>query len=507
MKRILPTLALCTMLLALPLLTPFSPAHAAATGWPDTGHAEEMYRARNFESVSQSPYGVRMFRTPMYDTVELILGAVPGITVTADIMEKDPKYAQELNQKSAVASISNYIAMMYTNPPADLALWIQDTGQTLGFLPRQAHAQGVGFSGLAPLLPIWKAFRNIAYLLLAVVMIVIGFMVMLRKKIDPKTVVTVQNALPRIVIALLLVTFSYAIVAIMIDAMYLLILLAVSLFKSSDLLPTSITNPETLYTTGSLWANVFSVDFSPWKLLFGINNISPALLNAGAVVGGIILAVVGALGLGAVTGGPAAPIGAVPGVVLAVGMPLLGLLISLAALFLFLRLFVFFLGAYIKIIVSLIFGPVQILFEAVPGTNAFSSWFRNLVSNILVFPTGAIMFMLSAVFIRFSNEAGTIWHPPYASLIVNNVASLGSWIAIGILFAIPSVVNSIQDMLKAKPVMSAGPEGLAGAVSQPTMLAWQIGQFVATHRQMDKIAGAVKAGQGGGSGHPSSGGT
>ncbi|MFZ5845722.1 MAG: hypothetical protein ACOY0S_04690, partial [Patescibacteria group bacterium] len=79
--------------------------------------------------------------------------------------------------KSAIAGINNFIAMMYANPPADLALWINDTAIALGFKPKPAYAQGIGFSGLAALLPIWKAFRNIAYLLLAIVMIVIGFMV------------------------------------------------------------------------------------------------------------------------------------------------------------------------------------------------------------------------------------------------------------------------------------------------------------------------------------------
>ena len=38
-------------------------------------------------------------------------------------------------------------------------------------------------------------------------------MIMFRKKVDPQTVVTIQNSLPRIVIALILITFSYPIAA------------------------------------------------------------------------------------------------------------------------------------------------------------------------------------------------------------------------------------------------------------------------------------------------------
>ncbi len=466
----------------------------AATNWVDTGHADEMYQARNFGSVSQSPSGVRMFRTPMFDIIEMIFGAVPGLTVTADIMKNDPKYVQELNQKSAVAQVSNVIVAMYASPPADLALWIQDTGQTLGFLPKPVLAQGVGFSGLAPLLPIWKVFRNIAYLLLAVIMIVIGFMVMLRKKIDPKTVVTVQNALPRIVITLLLITFSYAIVGIMIDLMYVVILAAVALFKNSNLLPdpsgtwvklAGITTPEQLYSQGGVLQNVDALDFNPYKLLFG-QNVNQLAGDIGMFLIGGFLFIAGLLS-------PCTPLCAIPGGAIALAMPLVGFLISLAALFLIIRLFIFFLGAYIKILVSLIFGPVQILFEAIPGTNAFASWFNNLLTNILVFPIGSLMFMLSAVFIKFSDSQTAIWSPPFSSLFGYNLTSISSWIAMGIMFAIPSVTNSIQDMLKAKPLLSAGPEGMVGAISQPTMIGWQIGQFLMQHNQMAGLAKQIGA--------------
>ena len=85
-----------------------------------------------------------------------------------------------------------------------------------------------------------------------------------------------------------------------------------------------------------------------------------------------------------------------------------------------------------------------------------------------------------------------------------NAVSIFSWVAMGITFAIPSVTNGIQDMLKAKPLISAGPEGVVGAISQPTMMAWQVGQFFMTHQQMQGIAKAVNANKtgGGGGDHP-----
>src|SRR5207248_2071356 len=79
---------------------------------------------------------------------------------------------------------------------------------------------GYGYASLRPFLKLWKAFRNIIYLLFVIVFVVIGLGVMLRLKVDNKTVMTVQAAIPKIVVALILVTLSYAIVGFLIDMMW-----------------------------------------------------------------------------------------------------------------------------------------------------------------------------------------------------------------------------------------------------------------------------------------------
>ncbi len=373
---------------------------------------------------------------------------------------------------SAFGQINNIMASTFVNKPADTGLWLADTGRTLGFLPREAMAQGIGFSGMQPLLPIWKAFRNIAYLLMAVVMLVLGFMIMFRKKIDPHTVVTAQNAIPKVVVALILITFSYAIVGILIDFMYVLIYFIIALFKSTGLLdnpsfPTCLAykTPEQLYGQGGLWANFFNIPKDPYRLLFGITNGSSAITAALSGAG-----LVGALMLGSLTGGPLVA-GAV-GVGLIVGLPILHLIITIIVIFLFLKLMFFFLGAYIQVIISLLLAPLQLLFEAVPGSNAFSSWISNLIANLAVFPVGAAMFMLSNVFTHFANQTtGTIWAPPYAPLS-GNATQLSAIIALGVLFAIPQAAGAIKEALKAKPVVGgSGPgNGMANAATSLSML-------------------------------------
>lgn len=334
---------------------------------------------------------------------------------------------------SAIASIGTVVTAMYANPPADLALWIKDAGQSLGFMPHEVNAQGIGFSGLSPLLPIWKAFRNIAYALLAIVMVVIGFMVMFRKKIDPKTVVTVQNALPKIVLTLILITFSYAIVGLMIDLMYLVIALVASL-----LIPVSNgalgADTATKYMNGGVW-NLFAMVFGGG--LSAVRNITKLIgVTSVPVIGKV-------LNLGANV--------------------VLGALVAIALLFAWIRILFLLVGAYIQILISLFTGPLQILTEAFPGSNGFSSWIKNLFVNIAVFPITAAMLMIGTILAKFNTGDTKVWTPP---LLSSGGAS--GWVGViglGVLFAIPGIANSLKEALKAKPAVNAGPGAIFGPIT------------------------------------------
>lgn len=91
-----------------------------------------------------------------------------------------------------------------------------------------------GFDALQPLQAIWTSSRNITYLLFVIIFILIGIGIMLRVKIDPRTVMTVQNQIPRIIVCILLITFSYAISALMIDGMWLATYTGVNILTDSQ---------------------------------------------------------------------------------------------------------------------------------------------------------------------------------------------------------------------------------------------------------------------------------
>lgn len=130
-----------------------------------------------------------------------------------------------------LGSATNTIASLY-NPPASGIEYLAQMKDN--FLGKPAYAQngGIGFQGLQPILPIWKAFRNMVYILSSIVFIIIGVMIMLRVKISPQAVINLQNAIPQLITALILVTFSYAIAGLIIDFMYVIQSLVLALIFS-----------------------------------------------------------------------------------------------------------------------------------------------------------------------------------------------------------------------------------------------------------------------------------
>lgn len=83
----------------------------------------------------------------------------------------------------------------------------------MGAALAQSTVGGIEYAG--PFLEItydlWKVVRNAAFGAMAIIMIVVGVMIMTRRRLNPQTAVTVQYAIPRIVVALVLIAFSYPI--------------------------------------------------------------------------------------------------------------------------------------------------------------------------------------------------------------------------------------------------------------------------------------------------------
>lgn len=120
-----------------------------------------------------------------------------------------------------LGTTTGLIAGLYMNPPVRTADYLASLGEGFGVV-KEAHAQvvGSGAAVLSPIISLWQVSRNISYLVMIIIFVVIGLMVMFRNRINPQTVITAQAALPGLVIGVILITFSYFLAALITDVAF-----------------------------------------------------------------------------------------------------------------------------------------------------------------------------------------------------------------------------------------------------------------------------------------------
>lgn len=239
----------------------------------------------------------------------------------------------------SLLGITNFIAGVGYNEPApvNLAFYWNDTIRNVPLINTTLAAEPQVKYSYAPfisfVLNFWKVTRNLAYGMLSIVMLSVGVAIMLRKKLPPQTVVTAQYALPRIVMAVILITFSYPIGAILASSTKYLLAL----------------------TNGLIYDVMQSTGVTTLTALAGISTTVILLLVSilMAMGGGILLLIV-------------------LSIILFAAMLLYGF-VWLKAMML-----------YVKLIISIIFAPFAFVMGAIPGNEAQTSkWFKSAVSNML----------------------------------------------------------------------------------------------------------------------------
>lgn len=383
------------------------------------------------------------------------------------------------------------MAYMYDNRPASGTQYLARAIHTkFGLEPDSAYAQvsGSGAAVLKPVETLWQLSRNIAYMFFIFIFLAIGFMIMFRQKLNPQTVISVQNALPGLVVGLILVTFSFFLAGLIVDlAFFLPQVLGALLLQQTGLYSDSAGASQAIQTSlntqnifGLFWSfiygengNLFQASGNIGKttydlmggasfswllpLLGGIaacaNPIAFALITATGVAPG--LAACAAIGAGSVG--------------LIGGQWILNSIIFLIVLFGLLqalaKLFFQLLTAYVTIMLLTIFGPIYILLSTIPGNNGmFSTWWRVMLANTLLFPAIYLMFVLVRVILQMNPAANVNAFgntlPLFAGLPASFMQLL---LAYGILLASPAIHGLLKDTLKAKissPFLSAASKNL-----------------------------------------------
>lgn len=359
----------------------------------------------------------------------------------------------------AINTMAMAIGGLYQNKPASTVDYINNIAQNAGFSPviKPAYAaQGIGFTSLTPVLKLWQVIRNIAYLIFSVVFVVIGLMILFRVKIDPKTVISVQNALPKIIFSLILISFSYPLAGFLIDIMYVLIGVILSVANISGL----FTNASQFGTNLQNESIFGFVGISQW---WGITT------GAASAIQGVVNSLTGPLSLGGITGTVIGALG--------------GLIIAVAILYALVKTWLALLGAYVNILIGVILSPMAMMVEAIPGQSGLGMWLRSMLSNLLAFPLVVALLVFGKAIMDYgTNNQGAMgsqqgFVPPL--LGGNNPSSITALIGLGILLMIPKAVNILQDFLKAPPfkygmawqeaMTWAGTKGPAGVARNVTI--------------------------------------
>lgn len=434
------------------------------------------------------------------NAAHLISTQTEGIAaaIAASILGGRDSNGQPVTQNPYINDVSGGIAMMIEHKPADTVTYVADVMQhNFGIVPA-AYAQdtrGLGFVGLQPVLQIWKAFRNVTYLLFVLIMILVGFFIMFRAKVGGQTAVTIQAALPRVVVTMILITFSYAIAGLLIDLIYFLIFFVAGVFQLGGLL-----------VNGQAAANALLS-----KSIFGV-GFQYMLESAGTVASGInviVTQIISIPGLAQLGGGLSSVIGF--------------LIAAIAILIAMVRTFFSLLKAYVSLILNVVTAPLQIVLNAFPGSNAFMSWLKKIAADALVFPTIAAVILLGVVLMGKSvhgtqnhdievpdgigyssilsgtagNGAG--FSPPFVIPGNEGVAeALQAIIGFGILMLLPEVVNIVRGIMGVEDKLGA--LAWANATGGAAWLARRgygaIGQTMQEHQEMNRQARAVARGMG-----------
>ena len=383
----------------------------------------------------------------------------------------------------AIGSGTQMIATLFT-PPASGIQYIASTWDSV--LGKPAYAQGYGFKGLQFLLPLWKGFRNMVYVISTIIFVAIGLMIILRVKVSPQAVVTVQSAIPAVITTLILVTFSYAIAGLMIDIGNIISGVVLSLIFSAQ----GVNINDNIINSGKWGAssgfpiisdffqmvqNWFDAWLKPFNLSHLVNPdmdtlkllsfmAAPhwwSLLLLGGMVGstitGIFLGSICNYGGGLIdtvcTYGGNAIGGVLGGFLGAVLLPLVfGIIVGIWLIQLYFGL----ITTYINIIFKIITGPLEIALGAFPNSKiGFSTWLLDLFANIMVFPIITIFLVILAVIEDAIMTGETIWAPGLIwstnTLYTPILAAAVGMAGLALLSKLPSLIPQYIFMIKPSP--------------------------------------------------------
>jgi len=356
---------------------------------------------------------------------------------------------------------------------------------------------------------IWRSSLNIVYLFSIIIFIIVGFMIMFRKNLPGNTTVTVSKALPQIIISLVLATFSFAIVGIIMDLGKVGINLSRSII--SNIYVEMGEGEEKIIEQKNLWSLADDV-FQKTRLDTDAGDALSKIPLIGDTLAGVLvgkgntltgeLARVEAMGAtyyflqknlpeivneadvdaSAVVGidfGISATVDIVEPVLdfaqwtlknlLYIGMTaastglmaiiIKSLILIIICFYAAFKVFLTLLTTYLKLFINVIVAPFQLMLGAIPGNGAqITNWLKSVVANTLVFVGVFVVINIFTLISTSIDPARFNFYGNDGVLWPDILVSLQSIIVIaGYLFAanLPKVINNTLGVGNDKGMIAA----------------------------------------------------
>lgn len=461
-------------------------AYASAPTWYDPGFKDyyiKVFDDKNPDEIFGERYTQAQVTWILYSIVSLILNALGSRNIAFCMISFSDNLTALFSEclpvlQDLVASSdarSDSLAKLSPHSYFSTIDYFKEIGTKLKIIP-EAEAQGFGYDvALNPVRALWGITRNLSYFLLVIAMVILSFMVMFRVKTSPQTVITVQSALPRVILALILITFSYAIAGFMIDIMYVVVGLIAAIIANANLMLDG-----TFETTFNTLAARNSMDLM-FSYFIGFIVISLFAIFSNAL--GILVAI-------GITAGFALASG--PAILLAIILLILLLVVLTVLAF---RIWFMLIKTFVSILLLTIAAPFIIL-GGVLGGGGFGSWAKNMAAHLAIYPAVGVMFFVAFLFLGASIPTilkGNIFGTTLASLLPfnpdPNVFGSSSWIppltwgtsdldilwlavSVVIISLIPKTADMVKSLVQGRPFAygaaigeSMGPVMAAGATA------------------------------------------
>lgn len=382
-----------------------------------------------------------------------------------------------------IGTAADFIGATYQQP-ASSSQFISSLRDDFGITKSAYAQQQEGFNALSQVQNMWSAIRNLSFIILVAFFVLIGFGIMLRFRIDPKTVMSIQNQLPKVVVAIVLISFSYAIAGLLVDAMWFGTYTSINILTNpangmdqcggDDPSGGANTRTSTSVATQGLLNNPIGYTtelFGDEGGCFGaLDGISGLAKDLGFTIGDIMSrTLTEAMGLdtdeidncdtgwkqlgGILDVADCFENGLYKFIKYLIGIVAV-MIFFFAIVFALFRLWFTLIRAYIYVILGTIFAPVWILMGLLPNSSlGFGRWLRYMIAHLMIFPTAALVIIAARTFAMndsLNNSVDGQFFPP---LVGNpNISdNMGILIAFGFLMIGPELLNMVREAVKSPP--------------------------------------------------------